>query len=268
MHIEPIGVYLAPQIHPYEAARQPRGDRQHEGEIQLNHGHGFEQALLGLEGFDRIWLIFQFHHNSDWKPMVRPPRGTDRKVGVFATRAPYRPNGLGLSCVRLKEIKGLSLIVEGADLLNGTPIFDIKPYLPEADSFPNAKMGWLEGVTAHKHQIRFSAIAENQIRWLEQSGLIHLRDFLEQQLEFEPFDQDRKRVSQSPENLTWTLAYRTWRADFHEVEPQILEVQLIRSGYSDHDLNLPDDRWKDKDLHRRFAEAMASFFKTIDSPTE
>ena len=106
-------------------------------------------ALRGLEGFSHIWLIWQFSQavREDWSPTVRPPRlGGNTRMGVFATRSPFRPNALGLSCVRLLGIEdteeGKTLRVAGADLMDGTPIFDIKPYIPYADCKPEAESGF------------------------------------------------------------------------------------------------------------------------------
>ena len=106
-------------------------------------------ALRGLEGFSHIWLIWQFSQavREDWSPTVRPPRlGGNTRMGVFATRSPFRPNALGLSCVRLLGIEdteeGRTLRVAGADLMDGTPIFDIKPYIPYADCKPEAASGF------------------------------------------------------------------------------------------------------------------------------
>ena len=107
-------------------------------------------ALRGLEGFSHLWLIWEFSkaRREDWSPTVRPPRlGGNQRLGVFATRAPYRPNPIGLSCVRLVGVEqhpeyGPVIRVAGADLLNGTPIYDIKPYLPYADCKPEAVGGF------------------------------------------------------------------------------------------------------------------------------
>ncbi len=107
-------------------------------------------ALRGLEGFSHLWLIWEFSQarREGWSPTVRPPRlGGNKRLGVFATRSPFRPNPLGLSCVRLLEIRqdreqGPVLVVSGADLLDGTPIYDIKPYLPYADCKPEAVGGF------------------------------------------------------------------------------------------------------------------------------
>ena len=113
-------------------------------------------ALRGLEGFSHIWLIWQFSRavRDTWSPTVRPPRlGGNARLGVFATRSPFRPNPIGLSCVRLLEIRqdpslGPVLIVSGADLLDQTPIYDIKPYLPYADSVPEAVGGFAANAPA------------------------------------------------------------------------------------------------------------------------
>lgn len=107
-------------------------------------------ALRGLEGFSHLWLIWEFSQarRESWSPTVRPPRlGGNKRLGVFATRSPFRPNPLGLSCVRLLEVRqdreqGTVLVVSGADLLDGTPIYDIKPYLPYADCKPEAVGGF------------------------------------------------------------------------------------------------------------------------------
>ncbi|MCI2056359.1 MAG: tRNA (N6-threonylcarbamoyladenosine(37)-N6)-methyltransferase TrmO [Oscillibacter sp.] len=110
-------------------------------------------ALRGLEGFSHLWLVWEFSRavREDWSPTVRPPRlGGNARMGVFATRSPFRPNPIGLSSVRLEGIEetaenGFVLRVSGADLLDGTPIFDIKPYLPYADCHPEAVGGWTGG---------------------------------------------------------------------------------------------------------------------------
>ena len=107
-------------------------------------------ALRGVEGFSHLWLIWEFSQarREGWSPTVRPPRlGGNKRLGVFATRSPFRPNPLGLSCVRLVEVRqdralGPVLVVAGADLLDGTPIYDIKPYLPYADCKPEAVGGF------------------------------------------------------------------------------------------------------------------------------
>ncbi len=123
------------------------------GRVVFEPAYRDAEAVRGLEGFSRLWLIWQFHRalRQDWSPTVRPPRlGGNQRVGVFATRSPFRPNGLGLSAVALERVAldepdGPVLYVRGADMVSGTPVFDIKPYLPYADSYPDAAGGFTGG---------------------------------------------------------------------------------------------------------------------------
>lgn len=253
MTLEPIGVFHTESKHPYEARRQAAADSlRAPGEIRLRAGADFEQALEDLEGFERIWIVYQFHQNSDWKPKVMPPRGPRVKRGVFATRAPYRPNALGMSCVRLLKVDGLHVIVEGHDLLDGTPVLDIKPYLPYADAFPEAKVGWLEDVEEARWQVRFSEVAAAQLNWLEQNGVSQLRGFIHGQLEFDPTDHKRKRVEVFGDGHR--LSYRTWRVDF-KMQERVVEILSIGSGYTTEDLKSPEDKYGDKEIHRRFLKS-------------
>lgn len=120
-----------------------------------------EDALRGLDGYSHLWLLWEFSESirEDWSPTVRPPRlGGNERVGVFATRSPFRPNPIGLSSVRLLGIErhnkwGMILRVAGADMLNGTPIYDIKPYLPHIDSHPEAKGGFASDVKNYQLQV-------------------------------------------------------------------------------------------------------------------
>ena len=106
-----------------------------------------EAAYQDLAGFQRIWLVFVFHRSEGWKAEVKPPRGGGKR-GVLATRSPHRPNAIGLSAVELLAIEGRCLRVRGVDLLDGTPILDIKPYVPYADAFPDSAAGWIDAIDA------------------------------------------------------------------------------------------------------------------------
>lgn len=121
-------------------------------------------ALRGIEGFSHLWIIWQFSEavRQEWSPTVRPPRlGGNTRMGVFATRSPFRPNNLGLSCVKLLGIEqceeGTVLKVSGADLMDGTPIFDIKPYIPYSDSFPEALGGFTDTAEDFLLEVDFPA---------------------------------------------------------------------------------------------------------------
>ena len=104
-------------------------------------------AFRDLDGFERIWLVYVFHRSDGWKAEVRPPRGGGKR-SVLATRSPHRPNAIGLSAVNLIAVEPASLQVRGIDLLDGTPILDIKPYVPYADAFPDSLAGWIDAIDA------------------------------------------------------------------------------------------------------------------------
>ena len=130
------------------------------GEIIFCEEYRDSSALKGIDGFSHLWLLWDFSEVEDtkWRPTVRPPRlGGNKRMGVFATRSPFRPNPIGLSCVKLEEVKqtadGAVLVVSGADLMDGTPILDIKPYLPFADCVKDATGGFADGVYGDKLQV-------------------------------------------------------------------------------------------------------------------
>jgi len=133
------------------------------GRIVFEPEYRVREALRGLDGYSHLWLLWEFSEaqREGWSPTVRPPRlGGNRRMGVFATRSPYRPNPIGLSSVRLlgieeSEGEGVVLTVEGADLLDGTPIYDIKPYLAYTDSHPDAIGGFADGVRDYALNVNF-----------------------------------------------------------------------------------------------------------------
>ncbi len=143
--------------------RQPRLAEHLQAAIVLEPEYRDRNALRGLEGFSHIWLVWQFSEavRDTWSPMVKPPRlGGNKRMGVFATRSPFRPNPIGLSAVKLLGIGdepglGPVLYVSGADLMDGTPIFDIKPYLPLADCIPEATDGFAAETRDHRLQVVF-----------------------------------------------------------------------------------------------------------------
>lgn len=146
IQIEPVAYYKGPFGSKFGIPRQS-GLTSIEGRIVFTEKYRVREAIRGLEGFSRIWLIWGFSANrpakGEWQPTVRPPRlGGNASMGVFATRSPYRPNPLGLSCVELVRIEDMELVVKGADLADNTPIYDIKPYIVYADSFPDAECGF------------------------------------------------------------------------------------------------------------------------------
>ena len=133
------------------------------GRVVFEPGYRNPDAVRGLEDFSHIWLIWQFSETvrESWSPTVRPPRlGGNTRMGVFSTRSPFRPNSLGLSSVRLEKIElhpglGPVLHISGADLMNGTPIYDIKPYLPYADSHPEVRGGFTDKIEDYRLEVEF-----------------------------------------------------------------------------------------------------------------
>lgn len=245
--LKPIGFIHSKQVEPYQAARQP----DHVSEpatLLLEPGHNYEQAVQDLEGCSHVWLIFGFHQNKNWKPLVQTPR-SDRKIGVFATRAPYRPNPIGLSCVSLLSVNGLMIEIGPNDLLDGTPIYDIKPYHPESDQIEHSKIEWFESAMHPQLKVNISPSAEEEIDFLEINGVPEIRSFIQRQLEYDPTNGDKKRVEKN--NHLWTLAYRTWRIDFLLTDESV-GVVSIRSGYSKEELEDPKDTYHDKATHQKF----------------
>ena len=135
-------------------------------------------ALKGIEGFSHLWLIWGFSKNEEEKKFsttVRPPRlGGNKRVGVFASRSPFRPNGLGLSSVCLKEVKKGALVVEGADLMNGTPIYDIKPYVPYSDCHPTATSGFSVDGEEYRLRVNCEAVLLDKIPKEKQEALLQV----------------------------------------------------------------------------------------------
>ena len=243
-----IGHFHSDQVEPYEASRQP--DENHsEGYINLESGHNFEQALTGLTVGSRIWILFMFHHNPHWNPMVLPPRGGNQKVGVFATRSPYRPNPIGMSCVQILKIEKLKIYVSNSDILDGSPILDIKPYISYADAHLGEEPTWLK--SAQKYEVRFTTEALEQLNFLEQHGVTQLRGFLLHQLEYEPDNSKKKRVKSIDDRFL--ISYRTWRTEFL-IEQNSIIVLKVYSGYSTEELITTENPYGDKEIHRAFMQ--------------
>ena len=266
MQFTPIGTFYGDAVYKYDAPRQGRLFAGHPGRIELAPGNNYEMALRDLEGFECIWVIFQFHENEGWRPTTRPPvppKGKDR-VGTFASRSPYRPNPIGLSCVRLLKIEGLTLYVDEADLLNGTPVLDIKPYIPMADAFPNAKAGWVEEQEGDLWTVDTTAEFAAQGGWIAEHSEFDLESFARVQLSRgnfskDVFDSSRRRLTIDENARTGVLAYRTFRIRFRydESERRVM-LESIASGYTADDLTPgAEDKYGDKQLHRDFLMFMS-----------
>ena len=175
MLLETIAVVQSPFKQKFAIPRQPNLVSEAKGSLKFTQTYCDQDLLRRLDEFSHLWLIFQFHATADqgWSPTVQPPRlGGKERVGVFASRSPFRPNSLGLSVVENLgsrwEDKQLLLDVGGIDLLDGTPILDIKPYIPYADALPDAQGGYAKEEPAKAHRVRFSESALDSLSGQEE----------------------------------------------------------------------------------------------------
>jgi tRNA (adenine37-N6)-methyltransferase len=229
----------------------PRAAEGVRGTIELHPGHNFEDALSDLAGFEYIWVLFWFHLNAGWRPKVLPPR-SEIKRGMFATRTPYRPNPIGMSALRLEGIEGLTLHVSDLDLLDGTPVLDIKPYIAWTDAIPEARPGWLDGNERVSHgdrpedpkpdyTVTVSTLAAEQLQFLRDHG-VELEASARQILALGPQPHAYRRIKHHERGST--LAVHDWRVHFQTLD-RTIEVVSVSSGYRAEQL-------PDHPLHRAF----------------
>ncbi len=243
--LEPIGYARTPLASKMEAARQPRAGDEARGIIELLPGRNFEHALLDLDGWQHIWVLFWFDRNEGWRPKVLPPRSRSGRKGVFATRSPHRPNPLGLSALKLERIEGLKLHVGDIDLLDGTPVLDIKPYVAYTDAIVDTASGWLEGSAARdpiaRFDVSFEPSAAEQAAFVEAHTGFDLAGQATRTLALGPEPHPYRRIRRAG-NESW-LAIRDWRLRF-SVEGARVHVHTVKSGYRTSQLvagRLPDE---------------------------
>jgi tRNA-Thr(GGU) m(6)t(6)A37 methyltransferase TsaA len=225
----PIGIVRTPFVDRASAPRQAVAARDAVGTIELFPGRDFERALTDLEGWGYIWVLFVFHLNEGWRPKILPPR-SEKKRGVFATRAPYRPNPIGMSAVELVSVSGLTLHVRGVDMIDQSPVLDIKPYVPYADAFPHAKTGWLAppvdpdpGFT-----MAWEPAALERIAWLRDAHGVDLEGPIARVLSLGPQPHPYRRIRKEGEGFR--LSLKEWRVRFR-VAARTVTVESIATGY-------------------------------------
>jgi len=209
-----IGHVRTPFQDRFGVPRQPGLAANAKGVIQLHPDPDLKTALKSLEEFSHLWIIFVFHEHGgkNWKPSIRPPRlGGNRKVGVLASRSPHRPNPIGISAVAIEKIdldapEGPQIHVAGVDLIDGTPVLDIKPYIPYADSIPEANAGWASEPIP-RYEVRFSAEADAEILKRDPHGEKKLRELIVQVLELDPRPAFQKRQWPVSEKPSWGRRY-------------------------------------------------------------
>jgi len=245
----PIGTVRSPLVELADAPRQPGLERALEARIELARGRHLEHALSDIETWRHLWVLFWFHRAEQYRPKVQPPR-SERKRGVLATRSPHRPNPIGLSVVELVRVEGLTLTVRGADMIDGTPVLDLKPYLPYADALPEAGHGWLDdNDPVSPFAVDFSPAARAQLDFLAGEGL-DLEPVIVQRLALGPAPQAYRRIRRHGDHSE--LSHKDWRIDFIDRGDHRLEVLRLRSGYRPAQLFGP--KANAPAVHHRFVE--------------
>ncbi|CAM3136364.1 tRNA (N6-threonylcarbamoyladenosine(37)-N6)-methyltransferase TrmO [Rariglobus hedericola] len=232
--LKPIGFIRTQKRVKFQARHQPVDGEEECNVLELLPGSNFEQALRDLAGFDRVWLLWWFHRNETWRPLVLPPRGPAQRRGVFATRSPHRPNPLGMTPVRLLGIKGRTLRLGACDLVDGTPVFDVKPYVPAYDSFPEANAGWIAEVDAvsaapARFTVTLSEAAETQAAWLRETWEIDFTPRLVELLSHDPTPHRTRRIRKRASG-TLEIGCGAWRAEF-TIEGETVTVTALETGY-------------------------------------
>jgi tRNA-Thr(GGU) m(6)t(6)A37 methyltransferase TsaA len=190
---EPIGYIASCFKEKFGIPRQPGLVPEARGILEITPPYNRPEAFRELADYSHIWLTFVFHANlrQQWKPTVRPPRlGGNQRVGVFASRSPFRPNPIGLSVVRLERLElapnRVRLHLSGIDLLDGTPVLDLKPYLPYADAIADARSGYAPTPPAEAYDLCFTAAAEQTLSALPEEAADDLRQLIRRLLALDP----------------------------------------------------------------------------------
>ncbi|NNF96861.1 MAG: tRNA (N6-threonylcarbamoyladenosine(37)-N6)-methyltransferase TrmO [Halobacteria archaeon] len=227
---QPIGIIHSCFPEKFGIPRQPGLVKEATATLELLPPYDRTEALEGLEAFSHLWLIFVFHASlkETWKPTVRPPRlGGNKRVGVFASRSMFRPNPIGLSVVELERVDTTAeqprILLKGVDLLDGTPVLDIKPYLPYVDAIPNAHGGYAQGSPEPRLKVRFSSHAAGQCASYE-NAYPNLRTLITHVLELDPrpayYDTEHSAKEFGMRLLDFDIK---WRIDGQQVEVMAIE---------------------------------------------
>ncbi|MEE9368617.1 MAG: tRNA (N6-threonylcarbamoyladenosine(37)-N6)-methyltransferase TrmO [Pontiella sp.] len=185
----PVGTIRSCYGEKFGIPRQPGLVKSATAALELSPPYNTPDAFRGLEGFTHVWIVFVFHQtaSNDWKATVRPPRlGGNERVGVFASRSNFRPNPIGLSVVELLDVDGTTLKLGGGDFLDGTPVLDIKPYIPYVDRIPNARGAFADVAPEPVNLVEFTPEVEQKFRLLENKQRPGFRQLICDMLAFNP----------------------------------------------------------------------------------
>jgi tRNA-Thr(GGU) m(6)t(6)A37 methyltransferase TsaA len=232
IHFTPIGYIHTTSLSKYEFPRQATKPSSTSTYIELASQHNFEQAIDDLQGFSHIWIIAYFEGNEFQKPKILTPLSREKK-GVFATRSPHRPNPIGISVVPILAIEGRKIFIGANDLLDGTAILDIKPYLPHADSFPNASIGWMEGLIEPKNSICILEDCRNTWEIFELVSNENQQYALEL-LQKDPFPHPYRRIREIDES-TYVLSVKLWRIVYKVCENVVTILSVDTASEYDID---------------------------------
>lgn len=217
-NFKPIGFLKSCYPDKFGVPRQPGLVKKAYSELQIRADLQPEFSLQGLNGYSHVWLQFVFHLNTSarFHAKVHPPRLDGETMGLFATRSPHRPNPIGLSLVELVEIKNDTLIFAGADLVEGTPILDIKPYLPQFESVPEARRGWTADVQSAPIEVSFNETALVLLQtWIRRTGKSELREVIIETLMLDPRPVIYKGFEAAQSPYRNKHAFRLYDGDIH-----------------------------------------------------
>lgn len=236
---EPIGFIKSAFTEKFGIPRQSMMVTAARGILKLNLNPDFYLALKHLEKFSHVWIVYVFHQHMEkgWRPTIRPPRlDAPRKVGVFASRSPHRPNPIGMSAVILDRIDfeakgGIEIHLSGIDIMDGTPVLDIKPYLPFADSLPHANGGWADAEIT-KYSVSFSPACDRQIAQLTEQP--NFKSLVTQMLQWDPRPTSQRRAMpiDEPESQGMIFAFRILDQDVKwQIQSKgIYVIELVAVG--------------------------------------
>lgn len=227
----PIGVVESPYKEKFGTPRQPGLVQGAEGAVVLRPDLNAD-ALEGLSEFSHAWLVFVFHKSeqSSVKTKVHPPRLVGKAIGVFATRSPHRPNNIGLSLVKIVRVEGRRLVVQGLDLIEGTPVLDIKPYLPAVEAIADAKSGWTGTADAAAEEnatvVEWTKEALNDLD--KTAAVATLKSAIEDIIKLDPRPVAYRGNSGNPNPYTATYGFRhgQWNVVFKRLDDN--QVSVLR----------------------------------------